>query len=204
MKVSLSPVVLLAVALFSPRLHAQAAPTAVQGLELTAFGAGSGTYTNLLGGRNLDITAGVDLAFKSYYHFRPAAEIRGTYPIYNGQIDAQRNVLGGLRIEYPYGRLHPYVDFLVGRGQIDYQRGGFLVGNFLFIRSLTTVYSPGLGVNFDVTEHWSGKADFQYQSWDIPFPPNTLHPKVLSLGAVYHFDFNHHYKPLAVSSSAHG
>ena len=187
----IAPLLLAAAPILAP---AQAAPTAVQGLELTAFGAGTGTYTNLEGGRNLAITAGADLAFKSYYHFRPAAEIRGTYPIHNGTIDSQRNFLAGLRVEYPYGRLHPYVDFLIGRGEIDYQRGGFLVGNFLFLKSISTVYSPGVGLDFEVTPHWSGKADFQYQSWNIPFPPGTLNPKVISLGAVYHFDFNHHYR----------
>ena len=185
------PVLFAAVAPFAA---AQAVPTATQGLELTAFGAGTGTWTRLEGGRNIGVTAGADLAFKSYYRLRPAIEVRGTYPFHAGTIDAQKDFLGGLRVEYPVGRLHPYVDFLVGRGQIDYQRGGFLVGNLLFIRSNTTVYSPGVGVDLDLSDHWSGKADFQYQSWDIPFPPGTLHPGVLSLGAVYHFDFNHHYR----------
>ncbi len=174
--------------------HAQASPTAVQGLELTGFAAGTGTWTNLEGGRNLAITAGADLAFKSYYHLRPAAEIRGTYPIHNGTIDSQRDFLAGLRIEYPAGRLHPYVDFLAGRGEIDYQHGGYLYGNFIFLKSTSTVYSPGFGADLDLTQHWSGKADLQYQSWNIPFPPGTLNPKVLSIGAVYHFDFNHHYR----------
>lgn len=177
-----------------PSMHGQAAPTATQGLELTAFGAGTGTWTNLAGGRNLGITAGADLAFKSFYHLRPAAEVRGTYPVYGGTIDSQRDILGGLRVEYPLGRVHPYGDFLLGRGQINYERRGFLVGNLLFIRSISTVFSPGVGVDLDLTQHWSGKVDLQYQSWDIPFPPGTLHPKVLSLGAEYHFDFNHHYR----------
>jgi hypothetical protein len=56
------------------------------------------------------------------------------------------------------------------------------------------------------------KADTQYQSWDVPFPvvdgvpppvganiapgvsTGTIHPRVLTLGAVYRFDFNHYYK----------
>ena len=184
----------LLLAAATPFLQAQAAPTATQGLELTAFGAGTGTYTDVAGGRNLAITAGADLAFKSYYHIRPAAEVRGAFPVATGTIAAQRYILGGLRVEYPLGRLHPYADFLIGRGQINYQRNGFLFGNLIYLRSISTVYSPGLGLDFDVTPHWSGKVDLQYQSWDIPFPPNTIHPKVISLGAVYHFDFNHHYR----------
>lgn len=175
----------------SRMLNAQATPTATQGLELTAFAAGTGTWTNIEGGRNLGITAGADLAFKSYHNFRPAAEFRGTYPFHNGTIDAQKDLLGGLRVEYPLGRLHPYADFLVGRGQIDYQRGGLQVGSLIYIRSISTVFSPGVGVDLDVAPHWSVKADLQIQNWDIPFSPGTIHPKVLSLGGVYHFDFNH-------------
>lgn len=178
----------------SSLLLAQAVPTATQGLELTAFGAGTGTWTGLAGGRNLGLTLGADLALKSYYHLRPAVEIRGTYPFHSGTIDAQKDLLGGIRLEYPLGPLHPYADFLVGRGQIDYQRSGFPVGNLLFIRSITTVFSPGVGADLDLSEHWSGKVDLQYQSWDVPFPPGTLHPRVLSVGAVYRFDFNHHYR----------
>lgn len=169
---------------------AQATPTATQGLELTAFGAGAGTWTDVLGGRNLGVTAGADLAFRSFHNFRPAAEFRGTYPVHTGTIDAQKNLMGGLRVEYPSGKLHPYADILVGRGQIDYQRGGLVVGNLIYIRTISTVFSPGAGLDFDVSPHWSGKLDFQFQSWDVPFSPGTIHPKVLNIGAVYHFDFN--------------
>ena len=181
------------VALLAVRLvTAQATPTATQGLELTAFGAVNGTWTDIFGGRNLGVTAGADLAFKSYYHLRPAAEVRGTYPIHKGTIDAQKELLGGLRVEYPLGRLHPYADFLVGRGQIDFQNGGFPVGNLIYIRSISTVLSPGVGADFDLSDHWSAKADLQYQSWDNPFGSGSIHPRIFSVGAVYHFDFNHH------------
>ncbi len=198
--------------------HAQAtaAATATQQLALSAFGGGTGTYTNLLGGRNLGITAGADLAFMSFHRYRPVLEFRATYPVHKGQLDAQKNFLGGIKVERDFGRLHPYADFLVGRGQIDYQRGGFQVGSFLFLSSTSTVFSPGVGLDYDVTPNWAIKGDFQYQYWDVPFATlnggpapvtfittpggifqeattGTLHPKVMTLGAVYRFDFNHHY-----------
>lgn len=190
----------------SARAQAGATATASQQLALSAFGGGTGTYTGIYGGRNLGITAGADLAFLTYHRFRPVLELRGTYPIHNGQIDAQRNFLGGLKVERDFGRLHPYADFLIGRGQIDYQRGGLLVGSVLFLSSTSTVLSPGVGLDYDLTPNWAIKGDFQYQHWNVPFamsngapapvtivqaPGGTISPKVITVGAVYRFDFNH-------------
>lgn len=188
------------------RAQAGATATASQQLAISAFGGGTGTYTGIYGGRNLGITAGADLAFLTYHRFRPVLELRGTYPIHNGQIDAQRDFLGGLKVERDFGRLHPYADFLIGRGQIDYQRGGLQVGSVLFLSSTSTVLSPGVGLDYDLTPNWAIKGDFQYQHWDVPFamsngapvpmtilpaPGGTISPRVITLGAVYRFDFNH-------------
>lgn len=188
----------------SARAQAGTTATASQQLALSAFGGGTGTYTGIYGGRNLGITAGADLAFLTYHRFRPVLELRGTYPIHNGQIDAQRNFLGGLKVERDFGRLHPYADFLMGRGQIDYQRGGLLVGSVLFLSSTSTVLSPGVGLDYDLTPNWAIKGDFQYQHWNVPFamsngapapiaqaPGGTISPRVITVGAVYRFDFNH-------------
>ncbi len=208
----------VAAATQSPAARAQAtAPsTASQQLALSAFGGGTGTFTDLLGGKNLGITAGADLAFLTYRRFRPVLEVRGTYPVYNGQVDAQKSFLGGLKVERQFGPVHPYVDFLVGRGEIDYQHGGLAVGTLLFLSSTSTVFSPGLGLDYDVTPQWAIKADFQYQHWDTPFATSAgnpvpvvvvtnggvfqvgatgvINPRVLTLGAVYRFDFNPHYR----------
>ena len=168
--------VLLAALAASPLAGAQAVPTATQGLELSAFGGVAGRYTNLLGGKNLGITAGADLAFPAYRRFRPVAEVRGSYPVDGGTLDAQRELLGGLRVERIYGIYHPYVDLLAGRGQIDYQRGGFAYGDFTYLYSTTAVFSGGLGVDVDVTRHWAARVDFQVQHWSTPFPAVTVAP----------------------------
>ncbi len=209
--------ILFLITTFPVLAQATATPTATQQLALSAFGGGTGTYTGLYGGRNLGITAGADLAFMTYHRFRPVLEARGTYPIHNGQIDAQKELLGGLKVERDFRRFHPYVDFLVGRGQIDYQRNGLQVGSILFLSSTSTVFSPGVGVDFDLTSHWAMKADFQYQHWNVPFAilngapapvtivptaggslqavtTGTITPRVITLGAVYRFDFNHPYR----------
>lgn len=167
--------------------NAQAGPTATQELGLSAFGAGTGTFTGI--GKNVAITAGGDLAFMTFRRYRPVLEVRGSYPVDKGKVAGEKNILAGLRIERQYRNLHPYVNFLIGRGEIDYNN--YQVGNYIYIKSTSTIYSPGFGVDLDVTPHWAAKADFQIQRWDAPVNDSgTLYAKSFSLGAVYRFDFN--------------
>jgi opacity protein-like surface antigen len=188
---------LLVLAVFSlstPAANPQATPTAIQGLQLSAFGAASGVFTGFEGGHNLSFTAGVDLSFRPFRGFYPSLEARGTYPIEKGQIASQKDALGGIRIERPYNHLHPYVDFLVGRGEIDYQRGGFAVGTITYISTSSTVYSPGGGVDFDISHHLSLKTDYQYQLWDtLASSTGSIQSSILTGGVVYRFDFNRSY-----------
>lgn len=186
----------LFIAVCGTRLHAQSAgATAVQDLGISAFGAGTGNWTNLSGGRNLALTAGGDLAFLSFRRFRPVLEIRGTYPFYEGHVDRQKSAMGGVKIERQFGKFHPYINFLVGRGVIDFENGGYLNSGYLYIRTVSTVYSPGVGLDYDISRHWSAKADFQYQHWDTPaVTSGVVNPRLISAGAIYRFDFNHYYK----------
>jgi hypothetical protein len=173
---------------------AQAVPTASQALQLSAFGGLTGVFTGLENGHNLSLTAGVDLAFLSLHGFHPAAEIRGIYPMDTGTISSQKSLLGGIRVDRQYGFVRPYVDFLAGRGEIDYQSGGFTIGNLTYLSTSTPVYSPGAGVDLDLTHHWSFKGDYQFQSWSTPVVPSgTIHPSVVTFGVVYHIDFNRHH-----------
>jgi hypothetical protein len=188
--------ILIAVTFVAAAGRAQGVPTATQQLQLSAFGAATGIFTNLEGGKNLGITIGADITYLPLRLVRPSFEIRGTYPIDDGTISSQKSFLVGPKVERPFGRLHPYVDFLIGRGEIDYGQGGFAVGNILYISSNSTIYSPGGGVDYHFTRRIDLKADIQYQHWDTPVVASgVIHPVALSLGAVYRFDFNprHHY-----------
>jgi opacity protein-like surface antigen len=177
--------------LVSSRALAQSAPAATQQLQLSAFVAGTGTLTDLSGGKNLGITAGLDITVLHFRAFRPAAEIRGTYPVDGGNISSQKNFLVGPKMEYPIGRLHPYADFLIGRGGIDYLRGGYIFGNIKYLSSNTLVYSPGVGLDYNLTHNLAVKVDFQYQHWDTPaVQSGSISPKAFTLGGVYVFDFN--------------
>lgn len=170
---------------------AQSIPAASQRLQLSAFLAGTGTFTDLEGGKNLAITAGGDLTFLGLRHLAPAVELRGTYPIDSGHISSQKNFLVGPKVGYDLDRFHPYVDFFVGRGAINYLNGGFVAGPLQYLSSNTFVYSPGVGVDYDLSHHFAVKFDVQFQHWNTPvLPSGSISPTALTLGGVYNFDFN--------------
>jgi opacity protein-like surface antigen len=190
-KLSVKLALFTAVSALTQTASAQAAPAGTQKLQLSAFAAATGTFTDLEGGKNLAITAGADLTYLGFRRFRPAFEIRGTYPIDEGHISSQKNFLLGPKVEYPIGKLHPYADFLFGRGQIDYHAPGFVFGDTLFISSNSFVYSPGVGLDYNLTHNLAIKGDVQFQHWDTPATASgTIHPTALTLGVVYNFDFN--------------
>jgi opacity protein-like surface antigen len=197
------PAFLITLFLLPHRAVAQALPTATQTAHLSAFAGGTGVYTNIEGGRNLSITAGADLSISSFRGYHPSIEIRGTYPVHNGAVDAQKSALAGIRIDRQFGNFRPYVDFLIGRGEIDYQNGGFISGPITYISSTTNVFSPGGGVDYDFTDHLSLKVDLQYQFWKVPgepapiVPSGNIHPTVGTLGVVYRFGDSHpsHHAP---------
>jgi len=187
----------LAVAILTtlPVAYSQAVPTASQALQLSAFGTGTGVFTGLYGGHDAGITAGVDLSLFSLHGYHASAEVRGIYPFDKGHVDSQKSVMGGVKVDHRLARSLVYVDFLAGRGEIDYQNGGFTVGSLKYISTTTNVYSFGVGADLNVSHHFAVKADYQYQYWKTPvIPAGSVHPSVLSLGVVYRFDLNHYYK----------
>jgi hypothetical protein len=168
------------------------AQTAVQKMQLSAFGGGSGVLTGLEGGKNFSLTAGVDLALPPVHSWlRPTVEIRGTYPLDHGTISSQKSILGGVRADVLLGhRIHPYGDFLFGRGESHYGMGYFF-GNFEYILTTNYVYSPGAGFDYDLNDHLALKVDGQFQRWSsAPTSSGVIYSKVGTVGVVYRFDFN--------------
>jgi hypothetical protein len=196
-------------ALLAPRASAQALYTATQMYSLSAWGGATGTLLNLppqnsvtstssslfSGGKNVGISAGVDLRVWQFHAFLPSVEIRGTFPIQSGNVAAVENVLGGAKIEYPLGsRYHPYVDFFFGRGELKYQNGGYVSpdGRFLYLQSFSNVFSPGGGVDVDVNHHFAVKLDAQFWLTKVPVTTSgSLNSLAITAGVIYRFDFNH-------------
>jgi opacity protein-like surface antigen len=198
-KALLTLALLLAPFFLSSVAAAQSAkPTADQDIQLSAFGAASADYTGLSGGRNLSVTAGIDLALAPWHGMRPTLELRGTYPMDKGEIVAQKDGLGGLRLDFLLGRrVHPYGDFLFGRGEMNYEEtcstsngpgNGYRFNNTCYSVTTTYVYSPGAGFDYDLTNHIAIKVDGQYQQWGaVPTASGKLYSTLGSIGLVYRF-----------------
>ena len=171
--------------------HAQASPTATQRLHVAAFAGGTDVLTGLIAGKNIDITAGADLTFLSSNVLRPSLELRGTYPVKKDHVASERSFLVGPRFGRSFGSLNPYVDIFVGRGRIEYLNGGCASDNILYLSSITTIYSPGLGLDYDLSRRLALKMDFQYQYWKSPVVASgAIHPQSFTAGAIYRLDFN--------------
>ncbi len=177
---------------------AQALPTATQPLALSAFGGATGSYIGLDNGKNIGITAGVDLRILSYHHFLPSLEIRGTKPISDGNVASEENAAVGLKVEHIYGRsanLHPYVDFLFGRGKIIYAGYGHVntEGTQIYQTSVSNILSAGGGLDLDISHHFALKLDAQIQRYEADVTKSgKVWGKPITVGVVYRFDFNHH------------
>ena len=175
---------------------AQATPAATQPIHLSAFGGITGSYTGLEQSKNLGITAGVDIGFKPIYRLYPSAEVRGTYPVDDGSVAAEKNILFGLRVERPYGFAHPYVDILYGRNKIEYLNGGFpnASGTLLYLESISNVLSFGGGFDIDLTPHFAARFDGQLQRYQTPVTASgDIYAKAFTAGIVYRLDLNHHF-----------
>lgn len=183
---------------------AQSVPTASRALAPSVFLGFSGVYTGLQTSKNLSITAGADLAVREFYGFSPAVELRGTYPLDSGQVAGEESVEAGLRIAKRYSHARPYADILYGRGELNYQNGGYVVPaqSFRYLQSTTGVFSPGIGAEVDVSDHYALLLDAQFQHWGIPFStgsnpsaPGAIYSKVITVGVVYRFGWLEHGHP---------
>lgn len=176
-----------------PSAFGQSPASATKELTLSAWGAATGTYTGLGGGKNVGATAGVDIGIPHFTSFVPSVEFRGTWPFYRGNTDSLEEALGGVRVSRFYGQLHPYVDFLYGRTEIHYEDGGYInpAGTFLYTSSPSNVLSAGGGVDIEWSRSLALKADLQWQHYDSPVVVSGhLNAVPLSIGVVYTFHFH--------------
>jgi len=190
-RIVLTLALLLAAISWEDQATAQVAlPTASRTLQLSAFGGFSGVYTGLAGGKNFSITAGGDIGFLPYRGMRPSLEVRGTYPLNKGKIDSQKNILGGLKVDFLLNHsIHPYGDILFGRGEMKYG-SGYPFNNSIYLLTTTNVISPGAGFDYDLSDNLSIKVDGQFQHWGYaPTPSGSLYSKVGTVAVVYKFNF---------------
>ena len=173
--------------------RAQALPTATKGAEVSVFGGYTGSATDYGSAAKAGFLTGAHYTvFPRHWFVDPSVEFRFDYAHAAGVSEHAYLVGPRLQMDFLGDRLHPYADFLFGKGTVNYHPD---------ISGITSTYGParsyGGGVDFDISRHLSLKADFQQQSWNMGksnvFKPDgsdfTLGPKTFSLGVTYHFQF---------------
>ena len=170
---------------------AQATPTATAGLQFSAFGGLTGTYTGVGLGRNLGVTAGVDATFRPFFGVFPSLELRGTYPVHDGRVDSQKNFLGGIKLSKHIGRIQPYGDFMAGRGEIKFNPPYPNPDDtILYQQTASPVIAGGGGADVFLTDHFGVKADFQFQHYDSPVTTSgSVYAKAFTIGVTYRLPF---------------
>ena len=133
----------------------------------TDYGANDNGY--MFGG---DITHSI----KRLRWITPSLELR--YTGSTGVAITQNTYMGGAKLETKFHRLRPYVDFLVGYGQIHYVQVG--QGDD------SIVYDFGIGADYNIYGPFAIKIDAQEQSWKLGQATNALTPQMVTVGLLYH------------------
>lgn len=163
----------------SKNSFAQSIPTAERKIGLNLFAAGTRLSTDFNSNDN-GVTVGADLTrYRS--RFSPSLEVRYTWS--TGNVVGENSVLGGIKLETAFRRVHPYGDVLVGYGTVRFDHPALAY----YTHDNSVVYGAGGGVEYMVLPRIALKADAQYQHWHLGEAAGSLTPHAFSLGVTYRF-----------------
>ncbi len=172
-------------------IQAQAIATASKSAEISAFGGYMPSHTDYGPHTLKGFAAGADFTIFPHFPVAPSLEVRGQYG--SGSDVTEKALLAGVRIQKDFRfRFHPYVDFLIGVGQLTYHLDPYPN----YSQDTSKALSYGAGINIDVSHHLAAKLDIQEQNWN--FGPNTaftptgnytLNPYTAILGVTYTVPF---------------
>jgi hypothetical protein len=165
---------------------AQARPVAVKKADISAFAAFTRVTPDYDAPSNKGFTFGVDVMKPVRWFLKPSLEFRGT--IAPGPTVNENTYGGGVKVEHPIWRLHPYADFLVSAGTITFKHPNIDSRGRLYKSDNSIVYTYGGGVDYDLTPRWAAKVDYQGEHWNLG-TSQTLTPQVLTIGVVYRIPF---------------
>jgi hypothetical protein len=118
------------------------------------------------------------IAVYADFDFRPRLGVEAEFhDVTGGQIAERTYEIGG-RYHLAFGPLAPYVKGMIGGGDFDYPGGLTRLGY--------TMYAGGGGLDVKVGEHLRVRGDYEYQWW-TSFPNGGLSPRLVTIGAAYHF-----------------
>ena len=172
--------ILGAAGILVPAASAQASTTAGKTEDISVFAGVE--FANPEYGPTNNTGGAVGLDFTRYFRhlpIQPSLEFRLNFN--DGTYADEHSYLFGLRAAYQYRRFNPYVDFLVGPGDIHYPLNTGYTGDN------STVYNYGGGLDVDLLRNISLKLDLQQQRWNTDTFAFT--PVVGIVGVTYHIPF---------------
>jgi len=174
-----------ALTLLAGSARGQATATAARAYRVSAFGGVAIVKPDYGQDTDFGATIGADIT----RHFRllePSLEVRYTYS--SGNNVNENTLMGGLKVEKAFGRLHPYADALFGIGNITFNHPTIFASG-PYAKDNGPAFALGGGVDFDISRSFALKADAQYQSWKLGTEQSRLTPLALTVGVVYRIPF---------------
>jgi len=166
----------------------QSLPTASRQGDLSVFGTAGVVNPDYPTSNQAGYVFGLDYTrYFNHLYVVPSLELRASVSP-KGAVAGQNVYGGGLKLEHPYGRFHPYADALVGVGYIRFRHPhGYTPTGDLYIQDLSRVYTFGGGLDVDLNTRFSIKLDAQFSNWKLnPAMPITLEPSIVGVGVTYH------------------
>ena len=177
---------LLGVTFGPQRAQAQAQATAVKQIGLSVFGAVTALDPKYgITTRELGYAVGGDIT----YHLRLLdISFEARYTSATG-FSADESVYGGgFKFERAFRRFHPYIDFMVGSGNVKFDHPE-IYGSPAYTHDNSFVYDFGGGLDYDVYRNFAVKVDVQGQRWQVGVEHPSFYPYNGSVGIVYRIPF---------------
>jgi hypothetical protein len=119
-------------------------------------------------------SVGADFRLGRLWFGQPAIGARITFS--TSSFGKENTYMFGPEMHYVFGKLRPYGDFLLGKGDITYKNSAGQDG----FTDDSVVFEPGAGVDYHLNHRFSVRLfDFQYQFWNLgthTYPANGTTP----------------------------
>lgn len=170
------------IAVCAGRLHSQATSTASKGADISLFGAYSlVSPDDRSSPKNNGFTFGGDVTLLLPHQFALSLEPRVT--LAPGSVVGEYSYGGGPRLQRRFKNFVPYIDYLWSYGVLTLTHP-----TSSYVRDNSTVHSLGFGLDYNLTQQWAVRSDYQFEHWHVAVN-NTFEPRVLSFGVVYTIPF---------------
>ena len=184
--ISFAAIIALAAALQPRGAAAQAQPTAVRQFGLSVFGAVTALDPKFgVTTKEIGYAVGGDI---TYHLHLVDASFEARYTSATG-FSADESTYGvGVKAERAFNRFHPYVDFLVGSGNIKFDHPE-IYGSANYTHDNSLVYDFGGGLDYDLIRNFAVKVDVQGERWVIGVERPAFYPYNGSVGILYRIPF---------------